>query len=209
MTTQIRVNGETVTVQFVSSDQHVGHTNIARLAERPFDNTADTNHMDETLIANWNNLVSDTDNVLVLGDIALGTFEKSIQKWHRFNGTLFLVPGNHDRVSSLESAARQERFRPMYEDAGFTILDEVIEIVIDGVESLASHYPYKGDSGTHEFDRHVRLRPVNEGKPLIHGHTHAHAATDDRFPRQFHVGVDAHGYAPVPVTVIEQWVHTL
>lgn len=209
MTTLIHVDGTPVSVQFVSSDQHVGHANIARLANRPFDNSLNTNHMDETLIANWNRAVGQDDNVLVLGDVALGSFEHSMRKWCRFNGNLFLVPGNHDRVSSVESAARQERFRPMYEEAGFVILDEVIEIVIDGIDSLASHYPYKGDSGDHEHDRHVKLRPVNEGKPLVHGHTHASKAVDERFPRQFHVGVDAHNYAPVPVSVIEQWVKSL
>lgn len=210
MTTTITVQGEPVEIHFASSDQHVGHRNIARLAGRPFDNSDSTNHMDETLIQNWNNMVRPEDNVLVLGDVALGSITDSLEKWKRFNGTLFLVPGNHDRVSSVESEARQTRFRPLYEDAGFIILDETINVMIDGVPALASHYPYKGDSGDHVHDRHVNLRPVNEGLPLIHGHTHAHKATDPvDYPRQFHVGADAHDYKPVPIEVIENWVHSL
>lgn len=210
MTTTINVGGETVEIHFIGSDQHIGHRNISRLAGRPFDNEHSTSHMDETIIANWNAMVSESDNALVLGDIALGTLTDSLEKWKRFNGTRFLVPGNHDRVSSLESQARQERFRPMYEDAGFVILDETIDLTIDGVPALASHYPYKGDSGDHQNDRHVHLRPINNGLPLVHGHTHSHSATDAvAYPRQFHVGVDAHDFKPVPVSVIEQWVRSL
>lgn len=210
MTTTINIGGETVEIHFIGSDQHIGHRNIARLAGRPFDNETSTSHMDETIIANWNKMVAPEDNALVLGDIALGTLSDSLEKWKRFNGTRFLVPGNHDRVSSLESQARQERFRPMYEDAGFIILDEIIDLTIDGVAALASHYPYKGDSGDHEHDRHVHLRPINQGLPLVHGHTHSHQATDPvAYPRQFHVGVDAHAFKPVPVAVIERWVRSL
>lgn len=208
MTTTIQVDSEEIEIHFASSDQHISHRNIARLAGRPFDNEHSTSHMDETIISRWNERVNPTDNALVLGDVALGSLSESLDKWKRFNGTLFLVPGNHDRVSSLESQARQERFRPMYEEAGFIILPETISININGVNALASHYPYRGDSGTHREDRHVHLRPVDSGLPLIHGHTHQSTATGDN-PRQYHVGVDAHDFYPVSIVEIERWVLTL
>jgi calcineurin-like phosphoesterase family protein len=206
MTTTIDFQGETVRIDFISSDQHIGHKRIAELASRPFDNASSTSHMDEAIIQNWNALVPEEAFTLILGDVALGNLAESLEKWKRFNGFKFLVPGNHDRVSSLESPARQERFRPMYEDAGFIILDEIIPISVAGIEGLASHYPYAGDSGTHTQDRHVHLRPVDTGKILIHGHTHSHHSTDpQKYARQFHVGVDAHQYFPVSTKTIEEW----
>lgn len=200
--------GQRVPIHFVTSDQHVSHVNIARLADRPFDNSESTEDMDNTLIERWNSVVMPEDNVLVLGDIALGKIDLSLPKWKQFNGTKYLVPGNHDRISSVEKPARRERFAPMYEEAGFVILPEIIsvfaEMGTDNVEMLASHYPYRGDS--QEAERHVELRPIDEGKLLLHGHTHADVATKPEFPRQFHVGVDAHDLTPVASSVITEWV---
>jgi hypothetical protein len=99
-----------------------------------------------------------------------------------------------------------ERFAPLYEAAGWTILPEVIEGTRHGYRILASHYPYKSDS--QDSDRHTSHRPRwNDGIPLLHGHTHAR----DHGPNghQFHVGVDAHAYAPIPFTVIDKWVRGL
>lgn len=69
----------------------------------------------------------------------------------------------------------------------------------------ASHYPYRGDSGS--VDRHISRRPVDNGVALIHGHTHSRVvrASGD----QFHVGVDAFGFEPVPFDVIDTWLHAL
>lgn len=200
--------GEDAPIHFVTSDQHVSHVNIARLADRPFDNSVSTTKMDEALIARWNEVVSPEDNVLVLGDVALGKIDLSLPKWKRFNGTKFLVPGNHDRVSSIETVARRERFTPMYEAVGFIILPEIVtlHVTVHGktTEVLASHYPYRGDS--QEKERHTELRPVDHGLCLLHGHTHAKVAVKGEFPRQFHVGVDAHDYTPVAASIITEWV---
>lgn len=201
-------DGSAVPIHFVTSDQHVSHVNIARFTGRPFDNSESTDDMDNALINAWNSVVRQDDNVLLLGDIALGNIEKSLAKWRRFLGVKYLVPGNHDRVSSVESQARQERFRPMYEEAGFIILPETVELDVDlgdrNVSILASHYPYVGDS--HDNSRYDELRPVDDGRLLLHGHTHSPHITQDEFPRQYHVGADAHNMIPVAASVIGQWV---
>lgn len=206
----IVLDGVSTPIDFVTSDQHVGHTNISRLAGRGFDNSVSTAGMDAALLTRWNDVVGDKDVVLVLGDVALGKITDSLAVWTKFRGRKLLVPGNHDRVSSVEKPARRERFAPLYEEAGFEILPEEVLLsadVGDGVPRpvVASHYPFVADS--HAEARHAELRPKDEGGLLIHGHTHSHLATDDvNMPRQFHVGVDAHGYAPVPAHVIVEWV---
>ncbi|WP_349885564.1 metallophosphoesterase [Microbacterium sp. WHRI 7836] len=191
-------------LSYVTSDTHFGHARISELAGRPF---GAVEEMDAELIALWNAAVGPDDVVLHLGDLALGPIEQSLALTARLNGRRFLVPGNHDRVSPATQSKRSiERFRPLYEAAGWTVLPEVIEGTRHGYRLLASHYPYAGDS--QDADRHTAHRPGwDDGVPLLHGHTHArdHGANG----HQFHVGVDAHGYAPIPFTVIDEWIRTI
>ena len=191
-------------VDYVTADTHFSHARISELADRPF---TTVNEMNTELIRRWNETVAPTDVVLHLGDVALGPIEESITLTAQLNGHRYLVPGNHDRVSpATQSRKAIERFAPLYEAAGWTILPEVIEGTRHGYRILASHYPYKGDS--QESDRHTSHRPRwDDGIPLLHGHTHAR----DHGPNghQFHVGVDAHAYAPIPFTVIDEWVRGL
>ncbi|GAA1658760.1 metallophosphoesterase [Microbacterium flavum] len=190
-------------IDFVTSDTHFGHDRIRELAERPFPSLRD---MDADLVLRWNNIVAPGDVVLHLGDLALGPIEQSISLTAQLNGLKYLVPGNHDRVSPATQSNRAiERFSPVYEDAGWTILPEIIEGHRHGVRLLASHYPYRGD--TQAEDRYEGARPRDHGVPLIHGHTHARDGGASG--RQFHVGVDAFGFAPLPFSVIDLWLAAL
>ena len=191
-------------VDFVTSDTHFSHARISELAGRPFSTVEE---MDSTLIRRWNDAVAPDDVVLHLGDVALGPIEESVGLTARLNGRRLLVPGNHDRVSPATQSTRAiERFTPLYEAAGWEVLPEVIEGTRHGYRLLASHYPYAGDS--QPIDRHTSHRPRwDDGIPLLHGHTHArdHGPND----HQFHVGVDAHGFAPIPFSVIDAWIRSL
>ena len=187
---------------FVTSDQHFGHKKINLYAERPFGSVEE---MNDTLIAEWNAVVKPDDTVLCEGDLALGVLEDSLKLTERLNGHRFLIPGNHDRVSNAHRGGKDiEKFRSQYEDAGWTILPEIVHTSIGGHDVVLSHYPYVGDS--HGADRHGRLRPIDEGLPLIHGHVHQEWAVRGR---QFNSGVDVHDFAPVPVSDIITWLDAL
>jgi len=190
-------------VDFVTSDTHFGHARIIELANRPF---RDASEMDEELVRRWNDTVDPGDVVLHLGDVALGPIATSLQITERLNGRRLLIPGNHDRVSpATQTRNGVLRFTPIYETAGWELLPEIVHGTRHGRALIASHYPYVGDSRSTE--RHRPHRPVDaNGTSLIHGHTHDH----ERGPggNQFHVGVDAHAYAPIPFTVIDDWLAT-
>ena len=191
-------------VDFVTSDHHFGHARIGELAGRPF---ASVDEMNAVMIERWNALVEPDDVVLHLGDLALGPIEQSVALTSQLNGRRLLVPGNHDRVSPATQTHRAiERFRPMYEDAGWEILPEILDGSRHGVRLLASHYPYVGD--TTGAERHRSHRPVDDGIPLLHGHTHER----DFGPHgshEFHVGVDAFGFAPIQFELIDAWLEDL
>ncbi|MGB3373566.1 MAG: hypothetical protein WBA87_00300 [Microbacterium sp.] len=191
-------------VDFVTSDHHFGHARISELAGRPF---GSVDEMNDAMIERWNALVGLDDVVLHLGDLALGPIDDSVGLTVRLNGHRLLVPGNHDRVSSATQSKRAiERFRPLYEDAGWTVLPELLVGTRNGLQLLASHYPYSGD--TTGPDRHVKHRPVDEGIPLIHGHTHEHDF-GAHGTHEFHVGVDAFDFAPIPFAVVDAWLEPL
>lgn len=190
-------------VDYVTSDTHFSHARISELAGRPF---ASVSEMDAELVRRWNDAVGPDDVVLHLGDVALGSIAESMPLTALLNGRKFLVPGNHDRVSpATQSRVAIERFKPLYERAGWTILPEVIEGTRRGIRVLASHYPYAGD--TQDSDRHTAHRPADRGIPLLHGHTHDRA--NGPVGHQFHVGVDAFDYAPIPFFLIDAWLADL
>jgi len=190
-------------VDFVTSDTHFGHARIIELASRPFGSVEE---MDAALVRRWNDVVAPDTVVLHLGDLALGTIADTLPRTAALNGRRYLVPGNHDRVSPATQTQRAlARFVPLYEHAGWTVLPEIVQGTRRGMPLLASHYPYFGDSTG--VERHTSHRPVDRGLPLIHGHTHDR----DHGPagRQFHVGVDASDFTPLPFAVIDAWLEQL
>lgn len=187
---------------FYTADPHFGHANIIKYCDRPFNSVA---HMNAELVARWNLTVGPKDTVWCLGDLALGRIDETLPLTAGLNGRKLLVPGNHDRVSSLKRYDRmRDDFRTEYENAGWTILDDVVRHEIGGREVVISHYPYVGDS--HKKDRFKAIRPVDEGLPIIHGHVHEKWVASGY---QYNVGVDVHDFHPVPEEQIVDWLESM
>lgn len=184
-----------------TSDTHFGHARIVELSNRPF---RDVGEMNEALVDNWNSVVSSNDTVYHLGDAVMGNFEENIKIVGRLKGVKILVPGNHDRVSSVESSSRRARFYPQYLKFFDDIEREYVEYDFDGVNFAICHYPYYGDS--QDIDRHKNMRPVDNGLPLIHGHVHEKWRTNGRM---FNVGVDVNDFRPVSVSTVVEWARSL
>lgn len=195
---------------FFTSDHHFGHERILELgAGRPFQNIG---HHNTILMNNWLEVVKPEDTVYVMGDIAMGNFEQTIKLFASLTGEKFLIPGNHDKIfSGTNNAKRIERFTPFYEEVGFTILPENTSIMLQtsyGEQKvLLSHFPYTGDSHS-PIDRYRENRYLDEGLPIIHGHTHSRDILHVN-PREYHIGVDAHDYYPVHENKIIQWLEQL
>lgn len=106
---------------YFTADLHLGHQNIIRHANRPFDSLEE---MDETLIERWNSVVGPKDAVYVLGDIAWQTPRLYLE---RLNGYKELIAGNHDRLG-----------RPHIQ--GYTKVHQLYERKIDGQWVVMCHY---------------------------------------------------------------------
>ena len=167
-------------MRYFTSDTHFGHANIIDYCGRPFGSLG---HMHEDLISRWNSVVSDDDEVVVVGDVAMGRLEDSLALVRRLAGNKLLVPGNHDKCW----AGRQgEKARAMYEAAGFAVLDEQVTFDLGGHAVDICHFPFTGDSGSQ--DRFESWRPQDQGQWLIHGHVHERWRLRGR---AINVGIDA------------------
>jgi calcineurin-like phosphoesterase family protein len=191
--------------QWFSADLHLGHENIIRYCDRPF---RDVDEMNAGLVARWNTLVSPTDTVWVLGDVAMGRIALSLPRVAELNGRLVLLTGNHDRCWPGHGEQAQE-WTDAYLDAGFAEVHHgTIDITVradDGRSALVSacHFPYVGDS--QDLDRHPGARPTDEGRWLLHGHVHEVWRQNGRM---INVGIDAWGGVPVSAAAVLDIIET-
>ncbi len=54
---------------YYTADLHLHHKNILHLCERPF---ADLEEMHRVIKANWNAVITDQDDVYIIGDVCFG-----------------------------------------------------------------------------------------------------------------------------------------
>lgn len=95
---------------FFTSDFHVGHDNVIKFDGRPFKST---DEMHETLIRNWNSVVSNDDTVFYLGDLSHRCRPEVVKEFvDQLKGKIHCILGNHDRYRDL---SRLGRFEKIYE----------------------------------------------------------------------------------------------
>jgi len=179
--------------RWFTSDLHFGHVNCAmwRGWTHATDGTPNVNEMNQTLVANWNDLVNSDDDVFVLGDAVLGIRDENLPLIGKLNGHKFLVPGNHDHCHPMYG--QHSLWWPRYAKY-FTMLPVECTVKIAGRTVLLNHFPYGELDHTTEA-RYPEWRPKDTGLWLLHGHTHS----EDKFEgvRMINVGLDAWDYRPV------------
>lgn len=164
---------------FFTSDTHFGHANIIRFCNRPFKNVEE---MDEVLIENWNQVVSDDDTVFHLGDFAFGGSNVWKSIIPRLNGHINLIIGNHDRKNLRQGYM-----------SSFGMVVPQLQIEIEGNPIYLNHYPFLCYGGSYrgvwQLFGHVHSGPNAEGLDISRLKT--------LFPTQYDVGVDNNDYAPI------------
>lgn len=96
-----------MSIYFIA-DTHFNEENIRRYENRPFQSV---DEMNETIIKNWNSVVSENDEVYILGDFGAGNNEQGVLK--QLNGIKYLVKGNHDTKSN--EYYRNAGFKEVYD----------------------------------------------------------------------------------------------
>ena len=169
---------------YITSDLHFNHPRIIELCNRPFETVEE---MNESMIAGWNAMVNDDDDVIVLGDWALEPRKTPgaspvAEIFERLSGRKHIVLGNHDLHD--DSTTTQ---------LPWTTQKQYTEIRLDKLRIVMSHYPIEDWNGMYTGS--------------IHLHGHCHGNLKRYVPRRFDVGVDtSDGFNPYP-RLITDWVH--
>jgi calcineurin-like phosphoesterase family protein len=173
-----------------TADLHFGHRFVAGL--RGFDST---DAHDSFLMERWRSKVhDDNDHVWVLGDLAVSSPTRALEIIGELPGVKHLIAGNHDACHPMHRDAHKWQRKYL---AVFASVQPFARRRINGTEVMLSHFPYSKD---HHEARYMQYRLRDEGKWLIHGHTHE--ADQRREGREIHVGVDAWEFEPVHLHTI-------
>jgi len=186
-------------MRFWTADLHLSHTRILELCPlRPW---ADLEAMNRGLVERWNQTVGPEDEVWVIGDFAMGRIRETLRRVPEFHGKKILVPGNHDRCSPAypHKKDRVEDWESYYLEAGFWAIRPPGPEEIAGVPCNVNHFPYPDTADDRYGERFDAFRPVDDGRPLIHGHVHSAWKTKGRM---VNVGVDVWDFRPVAETVL-------
>lgn len=180
-----------------TSDTHFGHANIIKYCSRPFSNAEDfgndgkwvsydtkhkrTHLMDETLIANWNEVVGDDDIVYHNGDFAYGSTAFVLKILRALKGKIYFIWGNHD--DNLKQVARIIDFYPDLKNR-IKFVGDYAQISVNGQDIILMHYAMRVWNHSHRGSWH------------LYGHSHG-TLDDDKNSLSFDIGCDCHNYFPI------------
>jgi calcineurin-like phosphoesterase family protein len=190
------------------------HSNI--LKYNPNRQYSSVVEMNEGLIRNWNSVVKPEDVIYCLGDFSFAARPVELYSY-RLNGDKKIIFGNHDPGHSYnkhykKAVKRKEPdyWKNFYESLGWTVLPEQTTIDIEGVGTVnMCHMPYASanDHMSATGDKYAAWRPKDEGRWLLHGHTHA-VAQKNLDKRMIECGVDAWNCFPVSLDTIKELILT-
>lgn len=175
---------------FVTSDTHINDKSVAR---RRYCGD-DVEKMNRTLAEKWDYAVGVDSTVLVLGDVIIGDVQAGFDWFRARPGKKILVAGNWDEVHWMHEPSSDTLQKWLTINGGpfEMVMPMKARVSLMGTEFEACHYPY---------GRSEKWSVVDEGRPLLHGHTHSSKkiSTSSAGSLQVHAGWDAwRKLAPVP-----------
>lgn len=163
---------------WLTSDLHFCHDRGFIYEPRGFNSVDEHN---KTIVSNWNKVVSEDDDVYVLGDLMLNDNETACEYIKQLNGRIHIVRGNHDTDARW---------------AIYTSLPNVVELC--GWSTMIHYRKY------HFYLSHFPTLTGNLEKESLHqctlnvfGHTHDRERFYEDRPYMYNVALDAHNNTPV------------
>ena len=157
---------------YFTADTHIGHANIIKYCNRPFKSIGEH---DETLIKNWNETVTEGDEIYHLGDFAFASSDRVQRVTERLAGTKYFIRGNHDKKRKMPKEWTE--VAPLYE---IRVTDAELEA---DQRIIMCHYPIQSWNGKHHGTWHL--------------HGHCHGTVPSEGIARLDVGVDIHNYKPI------------
>ena len=165
---------------FITSDLHFGHDREFIWGARGY---ADVNEMNIKQLEKFNSVVTDEDEVWILGDSLLGDAEEGLKYLKQLKGKIHICLGNHD-------TANREK---MFKDLGWDV-QLCARLKYKKLNFYLSHYP----TITHNLEEKEIWQVVIN----LFGHTHQTTNFYHDDPWMYHVGVDSHDGYPISLDQI-------
>lgn len=171
---------------FFTSDTHFHHANIIRYSNRPFKNVVE---MNDTIINNWNAVVTKDDVVYHLGDFAFGREDYHIDMiLQRLNGYIIFIEGNHDKLTRRN---KSKFYNYYYGHHEITLYEQHI---------VMNHYPM------------LVWNKKHHGSWMLCGHTHYNLPVSRKdsmeLGKLLDVGVDGNDYKPYSFDDLKRIMNT-
>ena len=162
---------------WLTSDLHFCHDQGFIYEPRGFNNIGD---MNQTIVNNWNKVVTPEDDVYLLGDVMLNNNEEGIKLLKQLKGNIHIVLGNHDTDARIE----------LYKTCKNIVeIELAFRFKYNGYHFFLPHYPC--------FTGNLSKESLKQCTCNLFGHTHQHTNFYQDIPFMYHVGVDSHNCTPV------------
>lgn len=167
-------------MNYYIGDLHLGHANCIQFDNRPF---SSLDEMHQTILNNWNQTVSENDDVYILGDFAWKN-DVGLEIARQLKGSKHLILGNHDKLTKELSNQ-------------FVTIDLIKTIQDQNKSVVLCHYPIahwqNADHGYIHFYAHIHTsrdsRPFEQYKQIMKNSLRTYEC--------YNVGCMLHNYTPV------------
>ena len=167
---------------YFSSDLHFNHNKEFIYKPRGFTNVDDMNN---TIIQNFNSIITYNDDLYLLGDTMLGDLNDSLKLFHQLPGRIHLIWGNHCTNNRKQALAQCDN---VVEIIGFATI-----IKYNKYHFYLSHFPTL--TTNYDLDK-----PLTQRILCLAGHTHSKELFEPC--GSYNVAVDAHNCFPVSIEQI-------
>lgn len=144
----------------------------------------------QTIVAHYNEVVSNEDDVYCLGDCMLNDNDYGLEMIKSLKGKIHIIRGNHDNDTRIEL---------------YKTLPNVVEVCeaktikVGKQHYFLCHYP--------TFTANYDDKPYHNHMINLFGHTHQQSNFFNDNPFMYHVGVDSHNCYPVSIEQISEDIH--
>lgn len=163
-------------MNYYIGDTHLGHANIIKHDQRPFSNI---DEMDRAIIENWNNRVTNSDNIYIVGDFIYRGEKEPEWYLKQLKGKKHFIIGNHDGAV-------------LKNDKALSYFEEVDKImhIIDGKNHIClCHFPIAEWNGYYKGHYHIYAH--------IHNNLNDAYYFMKKYDRALNAGCMINNYMPV------------
>jgi len=167
---------------YLTSDLHFGHDREFVYRPRGFSSIEEMNSI---ILYNWNNLITDEDDVYILGDLMLGNNDIGMILLSQLRGKLHIILGNHDT----------DNRKALYES-----LPHVVEITYATMLKYRKYHFYLSHYPT--MTGNLEKESLHQMTLNLFGHTHSKEKFYNDMPFMYNVAMDANNCTPVSLDTI-------